>query len=340
VLRDPPLPGESAPLVGERFAAARRALERRWGCENLEVPLSRVCGGEAFARFAFHLLADLPRFQAAYNRAVGAYREAHGIRSPRHPVPDLERQGEWLEAPLWAWRAGARRRGRLFARRDGADFRFRLGDGEEVSLPARSAEAFAAAWRELAGRGVKVRSRALTTTLFARLGVGDAFIHGIGGGKYDEVTDAILADFFGAEPPAFLVLSATLHLPVPAFPATPEDVEALKRLERDVFWNPQRHLPPDAPARPEVAATVASRRALLADDPPDRPRRRERFWRLRRATEALRPYVADELGEVRERLARAEQEARANAILRRRDYAFVLFPEEVLRPFLTRVMGG
>src|SRR5262249_55485525 len=38
--------------VGEAFAAARRALERRWGCHNLEVPLSQLAGGEAFARFA------------------------------------------------------------------------------------------------------------------------------------------------------------------------------------------------------------------------------------------------------------------------------------------------
>ena len=48
-----------------------------------------------------------------------------------------------------------------------------------------------------------LRPRALTLTLFARLCLGDFFIHGIGGGKYDEVTDAIIRDYFGVEPPAY-----------------------------------------------------------------------------------------------------------------------------------------
>ena len=37
-------------------------------------------------------------------------------------------------------------------------------------------------------RGIKLRSRALTTTMFVRLFLADAFLHGIGGAKYDEVT--------------------------------------------------------------------------------------------------------------------------------------------------------
>ena len=47
---------ERTPLLGECFAAARRNWERRWGCHNLEVPLSDLCGGEPFAWFAAHLL--------------------------------------------------------------------------------------------------------------------------------------------------------------------------------------------------------------------------------------------------------------------------------------------
>ena len=39
-----------------------------------------------------------------------------------------------------------------------------------------------------------LRPRALTLTLFARLCVADFFIHGIGGGKYDEVTDRIIRE--------------------------------------------------------------------------------------------------------------------------------------------------
>ncbi len=75
----------------------------------------------------------------------------------------------------------------------------------------------------LEAEGFKVRTRALTTTLFARLFLADLFIHGIGGGKYDELTDAIVRRFYGFEPPRYLVLSATRWLPLPSFPVTSDD---------------------------------------------------------------------------------------------------------------------
>ena len=55
----------------------------------------------------------------------------------------------------------------------------------------------------LAGAGCKVRSRALTTTLFARLLLADLFLHGIGGGKYDELTDELMRRFFGCRAAGF-----------------------------------------------------------------------------------------------------------------------------------------
>src|SRR5262245_34496993 len=59
--------------VPERFSAARRTFERAWGCHNLELPVSRLCGTEAFARFTAQLLSELPRFHEVFNGAVRAY---------------------------------------------------------------------------------------------------------------------------------------------------------------------------------------------------------------------------------------------------------------------------
>ena len=55
--------------------------------------------------------------------------------------------------------------------------------------------------QDLPARGVRLRTRALTTTMFARYLLGDLFIHGIGGAKYDELGDEIARGFFGIEPP-------------------------------------------------------------------------------------------------------------------------------------------
>lgn len=291
-------------LIGERFAVARRAAERRWGCHNLEVPLSLLCESEAFRLFTRHLLAELPRFHESYNRAVQEYRQAHGIRNRQQPVPELEQRGDEFEAPFWVWEPGGQRRQRLFLRPDG----------------------------EVPGH-VKLRSRALTTTLFARLALGDAFIHGIGGGKYDEVTDAIIADFFQMPPPGFLVLSATLHLPLPGFPASADDVARLAQRERDLTWNPQRY-------SDELTDLANQKNERLLEVPRDRLGRRRRFRELRALTEAMREQIADQRQAATAARQRAEAEVEANAILRSREYAAVLFPEAMLREFLVDCVQG
>ncbi len=98
--------------------------------------------------------------------------------------------------------------------------------------------------------------------------LGDFFIHGIGGGKYDEVTDAIIRNYFGIEPPAFQVLSATLHLPLPAFPSSVNDLKQAERRVRDLQWNPQFYLSDKQRVNPEVKALLDSHASLSANEPP------------------------------------------------------------------------
>jgi len=314
------------PLLGERLAAARRELERRWGCHNLELPISALCRTEAFAWFVCHLLDRLADFHEIYNTAVRQYRKRFGIRSRNHPVPDLAIEGAWREVPFWAWRLGQARRGRLFARSNGGQTELRIGAepgpwlGREV-----------AGWQALEDQGWKVRCRALTTTLFARLFVGDLFIHGIGGANYDALTDEIIRRFYSIEPPPFLMLSATLHLPLPASPVRPEQCREMAWRLRDLEYNPQRHLP--AAVSMEVDDLVREKERWIALAPATKPGRKERFQALRSINERLQPQVAEQELELRRELACAARQLAANAILQRRDYAFCLFPEDKLRPF-------
>jgi hypothetical protein len=293
--------GPSA-LIGVRFAGVRQEYEQQWGCRNLELTVSSLSQTDAFARFASHILGDLPRFREVYNAAIRAYRGANHIRSDNHPAPEL-REGE---APFWVRTAGGRR---------------------ERATPTSDVR--------------NLRPRALTLTLFARVCLGDFFIHGIGGGKYDEVTDAIIRDYFHIEPPAYQVLSATLHLPLPGFPSTPDDLKRAERRVRDLHWNPQRYLSPENLARPEVRSLLERKAALATAEPPrtDHAARREWFRALQKVTEELRPFVAKREPEALGELERVRAEVAANEVLQRRDYSWVLYPEETLRPFLRQFLN-
>lgn len=319
-------------LLGERFAGARRRLERQWGCHNLEVPVSLLCGTEPFAWFAGHLLADLSDFHATYNRCVQEYRHRHGIRSRNHPVPDLIRDGDWLEVPFWGWRSGPRQRGRLLAR--GAAGRIELRAGGEA-WPALSRRRLVEDWLDLERQGYKVRSRALTNTMYCRLFLADLFIHGIGGGKYDELTDEIIRRHYGINPPEYLVLSGTLRLPLTRYPATPEDTHRLAHELRDLRYNPERHLSAAEQAEPAVRELTERRREWLDRRPEHRSGRRDQFRVLRTLTDQLRGHLNGAEERLGKELTLREQQVRGNEVLGRRDYAFCLYPEEPLRAFCT-----
>jgi hypothetical protein len=340
-----PLLEEFWPLVVERAAAgatlgeclsqARHLQEGRWGATTLELPQSRVCELETFAWFTCHLLAELPRVHAAYNVAVAEYRRANHIRSQAHPVPDLATDGDWLEAPYWVWSRDNPRRRRLFARRIGREIELtdRSGLGVRLALApgqdaGRAVEQLAA-WRQA---GVKLRTRALGTTLFARLVVGDLFVHGIGGAKYDQVTDRLISRLFRIEPPTYLTATATLRLPVTRRPVTWEDRQLADARLRELEFHPERHLDhtlDDA----NVAELVARKQKWIAT-PQTIENARTRCQEIRSVNTALQGEVAplrEELLVERDRLNTA---LRGEAILQSREYAFPLFPAQSLRKLM------
>ncbi|MCR4413096.1 MAG: hypothetical protein NUV77_11810 [Thermoguttaceae bacterium] len=327
--------------LGQCLAESRHQWEQGWGLATLEVPQSRVCQLPSFARFAAYLLAEAPRFVPVYNEAVREYRELHGIRSTAHPVPDLVVDGSWHEAPFWVWTADDPRRRRLFvrARRDGLVLADRGGWEQTLSLRGGDFDRVIEQWVAL-GRRVKIRSRALVTTLWARIALGDLFLHGIGGAKYDQVTDAVMARFFGMRPPAILVLSATLQLPIARRRVTPDHARAIDRRLRDLVWHPERCLAGMTPdqGHGEVEVLIAAKRRWIETS--QTPQNARMRWReIRRINEALQPWLADErqrLLACREQLALA---LRAEKILGSREHSFCLYPAETLRGFFREVLG-
>jgi hypothetical protein len=273
------------------FVHMRRGCEQAWGCVNWELPVSVLAKTAAFAQFVDRIVADLPRFQQVYNASVLAYRRRYRIRSQHHPVPLLDSD----EAPFWGPASESGRRGRL----------------QRSSRCPRDA----------------VRPRALTLTLFARLLLGDFFIHGIGGGKYDEVTDAIIRDYYHLDPPGYGVLSATLFLPLPQLPLPEADSRKLKQQYRDLIWNPQRYVD-------DAEEIKAKKEWLIRHEPQDRRARRGWFQELRATTEQLRARLAEPLATIESTLASAQVLEEAQRRLCRRDFSWILYPEAELKPFL------
>jgi hypothetical protein len=328
--------------LGEAFVVARRGLEEMLGLRNLELPVSHVADGEVFRLFVAEMLRRRADLFAAYNDSLAEYRRVYHERSAAQPVPDLACDGPRMELPLWAWRAGERRRRLWVEDAPGGGVRLTADGAQVAALSAdevRRPDAAAARLREARDRGWKVRPRALSMTLFVRLAVADVFIHGLGGALYDKITDAMFERLLGVRPPELILASATVHLPLETFPARPRDLEVARRAVRDWRYNPDRMLAAEALGRPGVRAPADEKRRLVAHRGATRAERRRDFLRVRDLNDRLAAFDADGPERARRRLAEVRRQLRANAILRGREYPYCLYPPEDLAAFYRQAIG-
>ncbi len=326
---------QSTRNLGACVAQARHVLEGAWGLDTLEIPQSQVCSLPSFHWFAAHLLCELPRFRSVYNSAVDDYRRVNKVRSANHPVPNLAEDGEWLEAPFWLWSTSAPRRRRVFARRHAGGMTLTDRRRVEFELPLCASSDPTRAVEVLAGlpaQGIKLRSRALVTTLFARLVLSDWFLHGVGGAKYDQLTDELIRRFFGLEPPGYLVISATLHLATPPG-APPADLRQLDHELRDIDYHPEQYLAPSeqwAGAPVDIERWLSLKSQWLATEQ-TRENARERCHAIRAANEALQAWIEPRRRELLRERQEAQRAWRVRSMLTSREYAFCLYSEATLR---------
>jgi hypothetical protein len=203
-------PGKQA--LSTALTAAMYRLDWELGLRHQSILVSRLWTSDSYLTLAHHLLASAGELASAYNGALKEYREAHGIDDPGRPMPDLQVAGERCEVPFWLDDQKSQTRQRAAVKRAGNGWALVI-DGDAFEL-SRGKQAAATALREfLNHHNTRLSPRALTLTMFFRLLIVDQWVHGIGGGRYEQVNDRVIERFFGIEPPAFSVTTATLYFP-------------------------------------------------------------------------------------------------------------------------------
>ena len=247
--------------LAEWVTASRHAWEQQGArpARYLEVPMEQLAGGQAFLRFFAHLALDGRRFARVYNEQLQLYRQEHRIRGRANPFPELDLSETTVELPFWVVQPGRPRRA-LYSRPERDGLRLWTADGELARVPVAPPSAgqevddgrASALVEFVQGQSWQVRPRAVALTMFLRLAVADLFVHGIGGARYDRLTDAIVRQYFGVQPPAYGVCSATmlLNLPAPAVAAPPGQ---WRHRLHELRFNPQRFVDRLDPRSPQVA---------------------------------------------------------------------------------------
>ncbi|MFG0265752.1 MAG: hypothetical protein ACF8AM_11480 [Rhodopirellula sp. JB055] len=327
-------------IAGCALAQARHALEANMKWQTLELPLGVAVRGRPFARFVMEIIDQMERFRTVYNDSADHYRAWHGIRSSAHPVPNLGLQDGWIETPLWVYgNSNPQRRG-VWVRREGDQWRISdapsisasSGNSQDglVSLTVSAVDRDLAATQlmEAASPEFKLRPRALMTTMFARLVLSDLFLHGIGGGKYDQLADRIIAQFFGVTPPGLQVVSGTIRLPGQELDESLEGRRRdLLRKERELRFQGEKWLN-DGNSTHRV---LQARKLELLDQMPSSGSRSDWHREISRVNTLIAQQLDEQRRETRQQLHRLDRDAATEKILCSRELSFSLFPLEFLQ---------
>ncbi len=232
-----------------RTIIMRRAWEGTVPGDYLDSSVSALCGSRPYRVFSSNIIRKLNEFTTIYNNELQQYRILHKLRYPANPFPDLAKVDKWEETPFWVMAGGGREK--LFARSSGGEITIKSDHLEESPLD------------EVVNGGVTIRPRAIVLSIYQRLFLCDLFIHGVGGAKYDTITDKIINRFYRLTPPSYACVSATLFPDIPVQDHQAKLAAAHQTL-RDIDQRPESV----AQNFPEIALTIEplklAKEALIA----------------------------------------------------------------------------
>ena len=186
----------------------------------------------------------------------------------------------------------------------------------------------------------RLRPRALTFTMWARLFLCDCFIHGIGGAKYDQIADLIIQDYFGVEPPQFSCVSATSWLEFPRYEVHRDDLMRAQHRLRDALHNPQRYV--DSGASRDL---IMRRKELIGESlrlrneaPREHAVRMQTFQDIRSINQQMGAFCERQFSDAREQYSTLDWQLKSNMLANSREYFYCLFSKEQLAALQNKLL--
>jgi len=280
-----------------------------FGSPIFEIPLSHICKTKYFYRFLFEMLSIADKTAKVFNSKLEKYRKEHSLRSKANPFPNLERRGDATETLFWVMDKNGRTP--LFV--TSTDAGFIMPNGETISSQGELETV-------CKNHAYKIRPRAVALSLMQRLYLSDLFIHGIGGAKYDVITDNLISNLFKIDPPKFAVASCTLDNDGLIDPS--EKLAKLNQQKRDMKFHPEAHLEESD----EVVAILAEKKLFVEDIKKKDADKKSIGNKISKLNEQLfnllKPVMGKLVGEINE----TEKELKYYKMLTDREYPFFLSP--------------
>ena len=217
--------------LSEWMTSLRKAAEVRLDFGNNELPTGPCCDTDSFLEFFLEIVVRHQEFHQIYNQNLARYRTENNLKNPAQPVPDLSLTDGWYELPFWLVNEKKKFREPIYLKIENEHYCIKGLSTGIINCPLehKTLTGLLVKFKpQLYQSDCRIRPRALTLTMFARMFLADLFVHGLGGGKYDQITDHIIRKFYGLEPTPFAVVTGTCFLPFHK-----QNIKSLKQLQQE-----------------------------------------------------------------------------------------------------------
>ena len=325
--------------AGEVLTFARRAFEIDFNITNLEIPVSKIAETEGFYHFLLSIIIDHCRFVDIYNNELAKYRKEKKIRSSANPFPDLKVNEEIYELPFWGWHENGTR-GTIYVRQIN-DLSLELLSNDLTCIGIVSTSGGGQnleAIKKIVKTGFKIRPKAVTNTIFLRIFLSDVFVHGIGGAKYDLITDKIVKRFYDITPPGYITITSTLYPVLKTYNVKNDELQKLESDLKKMNYNPDKYIPDDLIQNKVINDLVEEKYKLIADNSVNG--KREKFTRIKEINLDLCNHIRQTFIDKELKIEMLKKKLAHNKVINDRGYPIFIYPEKYIKEFYDEVLAG
>lgn len=329
--------------IADFITCSQAVLNSALGLNITYLPVSLLAQCNAFLHFAASIITDAAHFANSYNKAI-SQQTKHKGQNPRKTISPLTTNTAktMTELPFWLFSPEGGRTSLFVTSNKSDQIAIGTASTQVASLDAKYVNGKTELLKNsLTESGYRLRPKAVSLTLFARLYLADLFVHGVGGARYEHVTDHILQYYYRIERTRFAVATATARLPLSDRAGiAPETISQLKQKIRNVKYSPEKFIQASLQQQEPVKSLIATKNRLIetAENRSLPTDTKKLAWRsISQLNKELSKYTEASHRNLRESLKSAEYQQHSSRVLNYREYFFGLFPEKMLREFLNGI---
>ncbi len=212
----------------------------------LYLPVSYLSHSNAFNDFLSRIIEDAYKFVKIYNESIRNQINTLNIKS--HETLKLLEvciNPKRIELPFW-FISKSGQRFSLYVMNN-SDYNFTLFAGNEKLAQFKTSSSYSIHQQVLPiikANKFRIRPKAISLSLFCRIYLSDWFIHGIGGARYEIITDYILEKYYKSRL-SFGITTATMTLPLNNSLNENDKIDSLKQFRRMVIYSPEKFISPE-----------------------------------------------------------------------------------------------